>query len=119
MSMILLVLYDANKLRDVMAAWSEAGVGGMTILESTGLGRIPEKRMRDDIPLMPDLKDFFLPTPRHPGKTIFTVVENETTVDTVIAATEQVLGDLNKPHTGLLVVLPTTRLVGHNKEKTL
>ena len=37
MFMILFVLHDPEKLDDILTAWEEAGVSGVTILPSTGL----------------------------------------------------------------------------------
>lgn len=116
MSLVLLVIHKAEKLEAVLNAWDEAGAGGITIFESAGLGRIRNRRTRDDIPLMPDIKDFF-PTHSEAGRTIFTLVESEAMVEKLIRATEETLGDLSQPQTGVLAVIPTTRLVGHNKEK--
>ncbi len=117
MSMILFVLHDSEKLNDILTAWEEAGVSGITIFKSTGIGRIhQEQGLRDDIPLMPDINDFF-PNPEHLGRTIFTVVKDESLVDKVINATEKILGSLEKPNTGLLLVLPVTKSLGLKKEQ--
>ncbi|MCX7855455.1 MAG: hypothetical protein N2556_05725, partial [Anaerolineae bacterium] len=45
-------------------------------------------------------------------RTIFTVVQDEEAVDRVIAATQEVIGDLNTHHTGILFVVPVTRVLG-------
>ena len=40
MHMILLVLNNPGLMDDILNAWEEAGVGGITILPSTGMARI-------------------------------------------------------------------------------
>lgn len=110
--LVLLVLDDIERGNDVCDAWEAAGVGGITILASTGLGRMRQKQgFRDDIPLMPSLRSL-LHGPEEHHRTLFSVVEGEAMVDKVIAATEAVLGDLSEPDSGILVALPVYRAVG-------
>jgi nitrogen regulatory protein PII len=112
MSLILFVLHDPEKLRELLDAWKEAGVGGATVLFSTGLGRIHQSAvLSDDLPLMPSLEDF-LPKVEHLSRTIFSMVEDEAIVDRVIAATERVVGDLTQPDKGLFMILPVSRVYG-------
>jgi hypothetical protein len=112
MKLILFVLHDPEKLRDLLDAWKEAGVGGATVLFSTGLGRIDQTGMlRDDLPLMPSLEDF-LPKLERLSRTVFSMIDDEAVVEQVIAATQQVVGDLNEPDRGLLMVLPVERVFG-------
>ena len=116
MSMILFVLHDTEKLDDLLAAWQEAGAPGVTVLESTGVGRIRQNEaLREDTPLMPSLEDFY-PDPEEMSRTIFTILKDEL-VQKVVEATYKVVGDLNEPNTGLLVVLPTVAAYGLEKRK--
>ncbi len=117
MSMIFFVLHDPEKLLDLLATWQETGVNGATVLFSTGLGRIhPKEGLRDDIPLIPTLEDFY-PDPEHLSRTIFTVISDESLIDKIVAATEKIVGSLNEPNTGLFVVLPTQRVYGLEKRR--
>jgi nitrogen regulatory protein P-II 1 len=115
MKLILFVLHDAEKMTAVLEAWSRAGVSGATVLFSTGLGRINQAMaLRDDLPLMPSLEDF-LPRPERMSRTIFSMVEEQTIVDKVILATQDVVGDLCEPDRGLLMVLPVDQVYGLRK----
>ncbi len=112
MKLILFVLHDPEKLRELLDAWKEAGVSGATVLFSTGMGRIQQSTaLRDDLPLMPSLEDF-LPKVERLSRTIFTMIDDETVVDKVVAATQQVVGDLCEPDRGLLIVLPVAQVYG-------
>ncbi|GAB4488377.1 MAG: hypothetical protein Fur0016_00760 [Anaerolineales bacterium] len=118
MSMILFVLDDPEKLPDVLAAWEQCGVPGMTVWYSTGLGRLREKEgLRDDIPLIPSLSDFFS-QPEHYGRTIFSILDDDSLIPVVIEATEQIVGDLDQPGAGILAVLPVSQVRGLAKRKT-
>lgn len=112
MHMILLVLNNPGDLDDVLTAWENAGVSGITILPSTGLARIRERgAWRDDLPLIPSLEDFHEYV-ESLNRTLFTIVPTDEMVDKVISATQAVTGDLNDPHTGILVTLPVDRFIG-------
>lgn len=109
--MVLLIVNDLDKCPAVLDAWDQAQVPGITILESTGLGTIRRRGIRDDLPLMPSVSDLFRGREqRH--RTIFAVVEGEEMVDELIRVTQDILGDLNQPHTGALFALPVSRAVG-------
>jgi nitrogen regulatory protein PII len=115
MYLILLVLNDPDRLEELLIAWEENGVQGATVLFSTGLGRIRELgTWRDDMPLIPSLKDFY-ELPENLNRTIFTTVKDETQVDGIVAATKKVVGELDEQGTGLLLVLPVARAYGANK----
>jgi hypothetical protein len=112
MNLVLFVLHDPEKLRPLLDAWKEAGVGGATVLFSTGLGRLSRSpALRDDLPLMPSLEDF-LPQVEHLSRTIFSMIDDDEVVERVIAATRHVVGDLDQPDRGLLMVLPVSRVYG-------
>ncbi len=109
--MILLIVDNPDQCSPVLDAWDALGVGGITILESTGLGRLRKAGIRDDMPLMPSLS-YLLKGREERHRTMFTVVEGEAWVDKIIETTQDILGDLNEAHNGVLFVLPVSRVVG-------
>ena len=111
--LVVFVLDNISQCNDVLKAWEEAGASGITILESTGLGRL-RGVVRDDLPLLPSLRDLLASQEMH-HRTLFTVVDDEATLDRIIAATEQIIGDFSRHHTGLLFVVPVTRVLGLKK----
>jgi nitrogen regulatory protein P-II 1 len=120
MNMILFVLHDSEKLKQVLEAWTEAGISGATVLFSTGMGRLQQNQsLRDDLPLMPSLEDF-LPKVNSLSRTIFSIVDDDAVIAKVITATERVVGDLYQPNRGVLIVLPVSQVYGlrqHNRAK--
>ena len=114
--MVLLIVNDLELYPTVLDVWDAANVPGITILDSTGLGKVRQAGIRDDIPLMPSLSDIFKPR-EHRHRTIFSVVEGEEMVDRLIEVTQEVIGDLNSPHNGVLFVLPVSRVVGFHGAK--
>lgn len=115
--LVLLVIDDINKCPPLFNAWEEAGVSGLTIIESTGLGRVRRTLgLRDDMPLMPSIRSLLQSQEEH-HRTIFTIVNSEEMIDKLIAATESVVGKLSEPHTGVLFALPVARVVGLASEE--
>jgi len=112
MYMILLVINNPDHLDEVLTAWENAGVSGITVLPSTGLGRIRQKDgLRDDVPLIPGLEDFY----HHESDishTLFTLVDTKEITQKVVNATEEIIGDLDEPENGILAVLPTVEVHG-------
>jgi nitrogen regulatory protein PII len=117
MLMVMFVLHNTEKLDELLDAWEAAGVPGITILQSTGLGRARNLPGRwDDLPLMPSLRDFY----EHDelfSRTLFSVVPDETAADRVIKATVDTVGELNEANTGLLVVFPLIKVLGLEKKQ--
>lgn len=114
--MVLLIVDDLNNCPDVLEAWNNAEVPGITVIESTGMGRLRKDSIRDDLPMMPSLSELFR-TREHRHRTIFSVVEGEEKVDQLIRLTEGILGDLDQPDTGVLFVLPVSRVIGFHGAK--
>jgi len=114
MYLILFVLDNPDKLEELLNAWEEAGTGGATVLVSTGMRRLSDGGFRDDIPLMPGLDDFYKRVEDY-HRTLFTIVQDDAVLEKVVAATRSVVGDLNQPNTGILVVLPTAQVYGLEK----
>lgn len=112
MYLILFVLHNTSRVEEVMKAWTDAGVKGITILLSTGLKRVTESNMlREDLPLIFNMDDI-LQHEECTNRTLFSVVKDEATVDKVVQVTEQLIGDLNQPNTGILTVIPVSRAYG-------
>jgi nitrogen regulatory protein P-II 1 len=106
---LVLVLDNLEQCSDILAAWEEAGAPGITILESSGLGRL-HQAIPDDLPLLPSLYDLLASQEEH-HRTLFSVIEDEATLERVIAATEHLVGDANCDYAGLLFVVPVTRVL--------
>lgn len=117
MYLILFVLHDAEKVHDLLDAWEKVGVSGVTILHSSGLGRVRGNKpgLRDDLPLIPSL-EALLNHEEEFSRTLFSIVQGEEIVEKLVEATQEVVGDLSLPDTGLLVVTPVIHAYGLQKQ---
>lgn len=113
--MILMVLDDLEKLEDVLQAWRKAGSHGITILESSGVGRLLGWHgARDDLPIFPRLRHLLASREVH-HRTLFTVVGDDVDVEAFFDATEAVVGSFDKPNTGVIFALPVFAARGDGK----
>lgn len=115
MFFILFIMHNPDLLEDLLKEWEAAGVHRATVLFSTGMRRLRQKEgMRDDIPLMPSLDNFY-EAPQTFSRTIFTTAKDESMIDKILAATERVVGDLSNHETGVMLILPVIRAHGLEK----
>ncbi len=109
MYLLMMVLDDSAHLNDVLEAWVGAGVKGVTILESTGINRILQRTAPQ--PAFAGFSQIF-GTGRVGHNTLLAVIDDLDIAETAVAATEAVLGDLTKPHTGIMFALPIAKTWG-------
>jgi nitrogen regulatory protein PII len=112
--LVVLVLDDPDKCRAVLDAWDAAGAPGVTILDSSGLGRVRRATLRDDLPLMPSLNDL-LQRDEDRHRTLFTLIKDPSLIEAIVQATQAVIGDLDNKDTGVLFVVPVSQVYGLRK----
>ncbi len=112
--LLMYVLDRVGQMPAVLDAWERAGATGITILDSTGIGRLRQAGLREDLPLMPSLSDILANESVY-HKTLLTVVEGETVIQNIVDATRQIVGDFSANHTGILCVLPVLQIYGLDK----
>jgi len=100
MYMILFVLDNPEYLDEVLDAWDEIGVSGVTIIDSTGINR-RRHALQVGTPFMAGINRI-LSGDLETHNTLFTIVQNETIVQECIVAAEGIVGDLNQPNSGVL-----------------
>lgn len=109
MYVLVMVLDDAQHLNDVLNAWTQAGVPGITILESTGINRVLQRNEPEAA--FAGFSQIF-GAGRVGHNTIFSVIDDMAIAERAVAATEVVLGDISAPHTGIIFAMPLTRAWG-------
>lgn len=112
--LVVMIVDDPDRCTEILDAWAVIGVSGVTILESSGMGRLRRSTINDDFPLLPRLEDFDR-VREVPHRTLLSVVENEEIVDKMVRAAQNITGDLDIPNTGFLFVLPVLKAYGLNR----
>lgn len=109
MYMLLMVLDDSTRLNEVLESWRGAGVKGITIFESTGMNRVLPRHSAQ--PMYAGFSHLF-GGGRVGHHTIFAIIDSIDLAEAAVAATEEILGDLSKPHTGIIGAVPIVKVWG-------
>ncbi len=110
-NLVWLVLDDPSKLDALLDGWEAVGVRGATILESSGLARRRGYLLQDDTPLFPSFSSLIQGEKAH-NLTLFALIDEALPVEQVLRATEQVIGDLGQPQTGVFFAMPLSLVKG-------
>jgi nitrogen regulatory protein P-II 1 len=113
--LVVLIIDNPDDCPCILDVWEEIGVTGVTILESTGIGRVRWAGARDDLPLLPSLSSI-LSGSEVPHRTLLSVVDDQAKVDKMVSAAQDALGDLDRPNSGFLFVVPVLQAYGLGKQ---
>lgn len=109
MYLLVLVLDDSSRLNEVLAAWRDVGIKGITVLESTGVNRILPRDSAQ--PAFAGFSQIF-GSGRVGHNTLFAITEAVSAAETAINSTEKVVGNLNDPNTGVAFIMPLLKTWG-------
>ena len=108
---VFFVLDNPDLLDDVLDAWYAAGIGGVTIFESTGFHR----RRRQHIPMR------YLfgggESEEQGNLTLLAIVPDEAAVQTCLDKAENIVGDLKQSNTGVFTAWPLSTVKGIHKSQ--
>ncbi len=107
--LLVAVIDDTSKIWEVLEAWEQLGISGVTINDSTGQHRT--RHLRDDLPLFPSIHDLLSETEAH-HRTLWSVLEDGVDVEAFVQATEKIVGPLDQPRTGILFTVPVLKVWG-------
>jgi len=110
MQMVMFVLDDPEHLEALLDEWQAVGVTGVTIIESSGLHRIRQRRPLGARYVFGTLSESSRVKMEH--YTLFAIVPDETTVRACLEAAEKIIGDLDGPNTGVLASWELTMAKG-------
>jgi len=113
MYMIFFVLDDPNQLDSVLEAWEKAGIHGATIIESTGL----QRRRKHFIPMRYLMQSSGVMEEGH--LTLLAIVKDLEMVQACLKATEEIVGDLDEPNSGVMAAWPLSFVKGVPGKKRL
>jgi len=114
--LVVAIIDDVEFCPSILNSWEEIGVRGVTILESTGLGRIRKAGLLDTIPLMPSLSDILERAETH-HRTLFSVVDSQELVNKMAEIVQNMTGSLEEPNTGFMFVVPVVQVFGMGKHR--
>ena len=115
MQMFMLVLNREECLEPILEEMLEKGIGGATILESTGMMRVLNDDQNVDLPMLGLIRHFYNPE-RKTSKTMMTLIRDEQ-LPVLMKIINDKTGGLNKPTTGIAFASPTTFVEGLDTNK--
>jgi nitrogen regulatory protein P-II 1 len=109
MNLLVAVLYHEEHLRVLLERFASIDVRGATVIESTGMGRL----LASDVPIFSTLTKLLSGSEsRVSGYTVFSVIRTDETLEKAVALVHEVVGDMTRPGTGILFVVPVSRAEG-------
>lgn len=111
MKLLIFVLNNIDKLDELMLELSNDGVKGATIIQSSGMAH--SLYNNEESKFINSLKALLDPDQRE-NRTIFTVVDDQQE-KIFFDVVEKVIGDLNKPNTGIIFTVPIGEVRGISK----
>jgi len=109
MNLLVVVLNHEQHLRTLLERLPEIDVRGATVIGSTGMGQL----LAADVPIFSTLSKVLSgATNRVENFTVFSVIRTEETLEKAVALVHEIAGDLKKPNSGILFVIPVTRIEG-------
>jgi hypothetical protein len=107
--LIVIILNDTSLLPELLKRWRDLGVAGTTILKSEGGFTTETLLARLGLTGVGFSRDV------HQQRTIFSLIDDEATLENAIAEAEDIVGGFDRPGRGLLFVLPVARTLGLQK----
>lgn len=115
MQALFVVLKHVELVNSLIHTLAEAGVHGGTIIDSTGMAKALAEY--EDLPFFGVLRRIVQDEgEKECSKTMFFVLEDEK-VEPVKEAIHKVVGDLNKPNSGIIFAVPVTFVEGLGEKK--
>ena len=112
MHVVVIVLNKIELLDELLAKLSKAGIKGGTVLDSTGMVKHIDNS--NDGYILGSLK-LFLDNPYPESKTMFFIVRDDQ-IDMIKKTLNDVVGDIDKPNTGIIFGFPLTFAEGLHKK---
>jgi CBS domain-containing protein len=106
--LLVVILNEPAHLPALLDAWQQIGVPGTTILDSASARRA--KGLLHEVGL--NAVEKLLSSSEVKNKTLLSIIPDDALLEKAITVTEQLTGDLDVPHRGLLFTVPINQVVG-------
>lgn len=109
MNVLVVVLNHEEHVRILLERFPEIDVRGATVISSTGMGQL----LAADVPIFSTLSKLLSgASNRVENYTVFSVIRTEETLEKAITLVHEIVGDLKDVGSGILFVVPVTRIEG-------
>lgn len=111
-TLLVLVLDDETDSSDILEAWENVKVPGVTMLDSSGSVH-GHTDGRDNVPFVVSLRSV-LEAQETPTHTFFTIIEKDAVVEQAVAAVLKIIPDFANGHHGIMFTVPVARVWGYS-----
>ncbi len=115
MYMIMYVSRNVDQALEMLDVWVDAGVSGVTILESAGVSKIGDNPIHTEVGLMFSLSKLLRSQEVH-HRTLFSAIQDETMLQKVVDISTAHVGSWDRADVGVLFVWPLLQAHGLNKK---
>lgn len=109
--LIIVILNDLARLPDLFAAWKRIGVPGVTLVNSVGGYQVDNWLQRLGLGGIGAL----FAQREAQQRTLISVIDDDELLERAIAEADIVVGGFDRPHSGILFVVPVGRILGLQK----
>ena len=111
LTMLVVILHEVEYLPQLLGAWREIGVSGVTILESMGGFQAEALATRGGLGGFLTLFD----STKSGQRTLFSLIDDPDLLERAIAEADRVVKGFDRPHSGILFTIPLDRSLGLKK----
>jgi len=108
MYLLIIVLYNENYVREILKKFLEIDVRGATLIRSKGMASL----LSEEVPIFTSLRRMFEETNLGENYTIFSAIKTEETLNKATEAVLEIVKDIDKPGTGIMIVVPVIKIYG-------
>ncbi|RLD14901.1 MAG: hypothetical protein DRI28_02230 [Caldiserica bacterium] len=109
MYLLVVVLNHESHVKEILERFIEVDVRGATVIETQGMGRL----LSQEIPIFTTFRKVLSGAQQRVNNfTIFSVIRTEKTLRDAIDVVFDVVGDIDRPGTGIMFVLPVLHMYG-------
>ncbi len=111
LTLIVVILHNLDKLSELLDAWRDIGIPGVTLLPSEGGYHAVNQMQRGGLASILNLVDQATPHQR----ILISLVDSENTLASAVSEAERVVGGFDRPHSGILFTVPVNKALGLRK----
>jgi len=102
------VPYNENYEKEILKKFLEIDVRGATLIRSKGTASL----LSEEVPIFTSLRRMFKETNLGENYTIFSAIKTEETLNKATEAVLEIVKDIDKPGTGIMIVVPVIKIYG-------
>jgi nitrogen regulatory protein P-II 1 len=110
-TLLVVILHDANRLPDLLKAWRKIGVPGSTILPSAGSYAAENWVKRSGLSTFLSLFD----QSKLQQRTLLSIIDDKEILELAVAEADRVVKGFDSPHSGILFTIPVGDVLGLQK----